>query len=127
MSRRTLRGAGDRGATLVESALVLPILVLLVFGVVEFGRAYNAQVTLTHSAREGVRELAINQDPAAAASKAVAAATSLDPTDLTVTASSCTAGYDATLTVSYPFTYDIPLLGSQTLTLTGTGVMRCGG
>ncbi len=117
----------DRGATLVESALVLPILILLVFGVVEFGRAYNAQVTLTHAAREGVRELAITQNSSSASTKAVDAAVSLDPTDLTVTASSCTAGTDATLSVSYPFTYDIPLLGSQTITLTGTGVMRCGG
>lgn len=117
----------DRGATLVESALVLPILVLLVFGVVEFGRAYNAQVTVTHAAREGVRELAITQNPSAASNKAVNAATSLNPADISVSATNCTAGFDASLSVTYPFTYDIPLLGSQTINLTGTGVMRCGG
>ncbi len=117
----------DRGATIVEAALVLPLLVMLVFGVVEFGRAYNAQVTLTHAAREGVRELAITQNPSAASDRAKAAATSLDASQLSVSATNCSAGTSAELTISYPFTYEIPFVGSQTVTLTGEGVMRCGG
>ncbi len=123
----TLRRPTDRGSTLVETALMLPLLVLLVFGVVEFGRAYNAQVTLTHAAREGVRELALTRDSTAAASRAVSAATSLDASSLSVTTTSCGPGEDAKLKVSYPFTYDIPLFGQSTITLTGEGVMRCGG
>ena len=123
--------ADDRGATLVELALVLPILVLLVFGIVEFGRAYNAQVTLTHAAREGARVLALTRDAGAAETAAVGAATSLDPAQLSVTSDSCDPGLPTQVTLSYDFTYDIPLLGSDTLTLTltltGTGVMRCGG
>ncbi len=117
----------DRGSTLVETALMLPLLVLLVFGVVEFGRAYNAQVTLTHAAREGVRELALTQNSVSAANKAVTAATSLDPSDLSVVTSACNPGQATTLKISYPFTYDIPLFGQSTITLTGEGVMRCGG
>ncbi len=56
----------DDGAALVEFALVLVLLVLIMFGIIGFGRAYNAQVTLTHASREGVRVLAITGDPAAA-------------------------------------------------------------
>ncbi len=119
--------AGDRGAALVETALVLPILILLIFGIVEFGRAYNAQITLTHSAREGVRELAITQDVGQATTTAKNAATSLDPAQISVTTTSCNTGQPVTLTVSYPFTYDIPLFGSNTINMTGSGVMRCGG
>ena len=40
---------------MVEFALVLPVLVLLLFGIIEFTRAYNAKTTMTHAAREGAR------------------------------------------------------------------------
>ena len=56
----------DDGAALVEFSLVLVLLVLITFGIIGFGRAYNAQVTLTHATREGVRVLVITGDPAAA-------------------------------------------------------------
>ena len=45
---------------------MLVLLVLITFGIIGFDRAYNAQVTLTHASREGVRVLAITGDPAAA-------------------------------------------------------------
>ncbi len=38
---------GERGAAAVEFALVLPLLVALVLGIVDFGRAYNQQVSKT--------------------------------------------------------------------------------
>ena len=47
------------GAAAVEMALVLPLLLLLVFGIVDFGRALNLQITLTQAAREGVRPAAL--------------------------------------------------------------------
>lgn len=117
----------ERGAAAVEFALILPILIMLVFGVVEFGRAYNAKVTLTHAAREGVREYALTQDSSAGADTAVAAATSLDPAQISVSATACLPGQPTSLTVSYPFTWEVPLIGSGTMALSGTGVMRCGG
>ncbi len=58
------RKARDRGATAVEFALVLPLLLLLVFGIIDFGRALNAQITLTQAAREGARLEALG-DPSA--------------------------------------------------------------
>ena len=61
-STRFQRLRQDRGASMVEFALILPLLVLLIFGLVEFGRGYNAQITLTHAAREGVRTLAVTKD-----------------------------------------------------------------
>ena len=121
------RFMNDRGASAVEFALILPILVLLVFGTVEFGRAYNANVTLTHAAREGVRVLAITRDAAQASNAAVIAATSLDPTQIAVSTAACNPGQPTQVSLTYPFTYDIPLLGTNTIMLNGTGVMRCGG
>lgn len=45
----------SRGASLVELALALPILVMLLVGMVSAGIAYNHQLALTHAAREGGR------------------------------------------------------------------------
>ena len=56
----------DRGAAAVEFALVMPVLLSLVVGIAEFGRAYNVQATLSGAAREGVRVMAVKNDAAAA-------------------------------------------------------------
>jgi hypothetical protein len=55
-------------------ALVLPILILLIGGIVDFGLMFNAQIGLTHAAREGVRVEAIGTgDPLQEASDAFVA------------------------------------------------------
>lgn len=46
---------GERGQDLVEFALVLPLLVLLFFGIIEFGRVIFTYNTLANAAREGAR------------------------------------------------------------------------
>jgi Flp pilus assembly protein TadG len=43
------------GATAVEFAIVLPILLMLLFGIISMGLIYNQQLTLTQAAREGAR------------------------------------------------------------------------
>ena len=57
-----MRGAARRvpakeegGQALAEMALALPILLVLVFGIIEFGSAWRAQQVITNAAREGVR------------------------------------------------------------------------
>jgi Flp pilus assembly protein TadG len=45
----------ERGANLIEAALVLPLLLLLLAGVVDLGRAFYSYVTLTNAVREGAR------------------------------------------------------------------------
>ena len=55
MTDRIPGGRPRRGQALVEFALVLPLLMLVLFGIVEFGRAWNAKQVLTDAAREGAR------------------------------------------------------------------------
>ena len=52
---RRLRQRSERGAALIEAAIVLPVLLLVVFGVFEFGFAFKNSLTLTSSTRSGAR------------------------------------------------------------------------
>lgn len=130
-----MRKDSQRGAVAVEFALLLPILVVLVMGIMEFGRAYNAQITLTHSARESVRSMAISNNPVAAKNRAVTTAVGLNPAlspanvAIVTTASpntACAPAATATVTISYSLPSLTGLFGSA-IPLTGKGVMRCGG
>jgi Flp pilus assembly protein TadG len=131
------RRATDRqsGAAAVELALVLPILLVLVFGIVDFGRAYNATISLTQAAREGARVRALGGDAAATAARVQLAAGFLPAASVTVASgAACPANPSATdvatVTATTTFTYATPigaLAGFATgpITLSGTGVMRC--
>ncbi len=118
----------------MEFALVLPILLLLVFGIIDFGRAYNAKIELAGAAREGVRIWATSENFSRAEEAARNATPGLESARLTVPPpTACTYGDPTTLTIEYRFSYITPLpaflSGSNTstsdITLTGTGVMRC--
>ena len=62
MSRRQAKGRDrSRGQSLVEFALIFPIIVLLVVGFVEVGRAVFAYNTIANAARQAVRVAAVNQ------------------------------------------------------------------
>ncbi len=129
----------ERGASAVEFAFIVPLLILLVLGIAEFGHAFQVQGTLSAAAREGVRAMALHNDPAEAKAVVRNAASSLDPgiTDAQITirvvggtAASCpTTGAGTTavrLTIKYPMPFLTGFFGSG-IDLTGTGVMRCNG
>jgi Flp pilus assembly protein TadG len=58
------RARSEDGVALVEFALVLPVLVLLLFGMLDFGKAFNYWIDETHLANEGARLAAVNRNPA---------------------------------------------------------------
>lgn len=49
----------DRGAAAVEFALVVPVLLFVVFGIIDFGRMLNAQLQVSEAAREGARAASV--------------------------------------------------------------------
>ena len=61
MSRRAARN-GERGQALVEFALILPILLILLLGILDFGRAVAAYNSVSNGARSGARVAIVNQD-----------------------------------------------------------------
>lgn len=51
----------DAGAAAVEFALVSVLLLMMIVGIVEFGRLYSAKLAVTHAAREGARQAAVDR------------------------------------------------------------------
>ncbi|MCB5272967.1 hypothetical protein BJG92_00479 [Arthrobacter sp. SO5] len=124
------RSSSERGAAAVEFALIVPLLLLLLLGVVEFGRVFNAQLQLGAAARESVRVMAVQKQAGPAVSAAIDGAPNLSPAltagNVQITPASCAAATDVTVTITYSVTLLTGLFGA-TVPLTGRAVMRCGG
>jgi Flp pilus assembly protein TadG len=107
----------ENGQTLVEFALVAPLLLLILFGIVQFGIAFRDSVTLSDAVRVGARKAAVSRtasDPKAAVELSVKkAAADLDTSAVTVTVDasggSWQPGSDVTVSATYP--YEINILG----------------
>lgn len=139
INRRSLK---ESGAVAVEFALILPIFLVLVLGIAEFGRAFNIQVSLSEAGREASRYAAIHcsetgYSVSSAQSAGIAAAPSVGllASNIVISYSgtgTCASGNNAVATVSYTtawmtgFPALIPGMPAS-LTVKGTGVMRCGG
>jgi Flp pilus assembly protein TadG len=117
----------SRGQSMVEFALVFPILLLILMGLFDFGRAIVAYNTVSEAARNGARVSIVNQTPAdicaVAASRAVAlslpttCAPNATAVGVYVTASSggasCTAiNCVQTVKATYQFRAITPIIGS---------------
>jgi hypothetical protein len=56
-------GGDERGVALVEFVLVLPLLLVILFGMLDFGRVFNYWIDATHLANEGARFAVVNNNP----------------------------------------------------------------
>ena len=141
----THRLRSDRGAAIIETALTLPLVLLVAVGIFEFGRAYQTSQVLTNAAREGARVAVLPNAAASAASTRVTAylqsgqLSSPSSASITVTMVSIDIGAGAAapasrVTVRYPFEFMVlqPIArlvarGSTAgapLTMTASAVMR---
>jgi Flp pilus assembly protein TadG len=121
---RVHRRRDDRGAAAVEFALVLPLLVLLIVGMIQFGFVFNAYITVTHAAREGARMAAVN---AFSVSAVKGEMVPLDTSKVSITStlmSDATYGDYYRVVVSYPYKLTIPFWGTRNLNLSSTAQMR---
>jgi Flp pilus assembly protein TadG len=141
MNRRPARkDTRERGAAAVEFALLLPLLLLIIFGTIDFGRALNAQITLTQAAREGARLASIGDSYAAVQTGTQGAATGLSsvvvppPPKFTACTAGAGPGVNAVVNVTYSFSFITPvaffasMFGSSfgsAITLSAQGVMPC--
>lgn len=121
----------EGGAAMVEMALILPILIILVFGIIQFAIAFNRVQGLHAAAREGARTASISTSSVGDVEARVTAALvginydAAPTTAVTPTICDGRQGEEVTVTVTAPYTIAIPLLPPRTITLTGQGVFRC--
>ena len=126
-------GKREKGQNLVEFALILPLFLLLVVGMAEFGRGWMTRNILTGAAREGAREAAVQEDFGDSQTFGTARVNSV-LTSAGITADSVNVfdpglpvnsiQVDVTYTVSVFLAGFIPGLSGSTFGLTGTATMR---
>jgi Flp pilus assembly protein TadG len=117
----------ERGAAAVEFAIVLPVLMAILFGVIEYGRVFFIQNSITNAARVGARTMVIESAAGLAgaagdAQAKAAAAAAVSPVGTAVTA--CSTGGVTTMTVTYSLTALSGFLPVPAQ-LTGKAQMRC--
>ena len=125
--RNTL--GNEKGQNLIEFALVVPMLLLLVFGIAEFGRAWMTQNILTGAAREAVRLLAVPPGVISPRDRADNVLISAGITTAFVSVNDPGVAFGpVSVTVNYNFPVVvvgfIPGLNSATFPLTSTTTMR---
>lgn len=102
------------GQAMVETALVLPLVLLILLGIAQFGLIMSAQLTLQNSAREGARLGATGAGDSAVSDRVVATAGILDPARLTIVVtpgeSSRIQGSNIAVRVGYRMDIIIPII-----------------
>ncbi|NPV70762.1 MAG: pilus assembly protein [Firmicutes bacterium] len=106
----------ERGTAMVEMGLVLPVFLLVLVGVMEFGLLINAFVTVQHAAREGVRLGITGATDSEITDRVRAAAVPLSPALVNVSVApapwSRERGQPLTVTVQYTHTFLTPLISA---------------
>lgn len=113
----------DRGQSLVELAIVLPILLALLVGIFEMGRAWNVYQVVTNAAREGARTAVIPSNSASTVETTIDGYLSdagLDPSIATVTITGQGAGVGTPTKVDIAYPYEFAFLG-PVVSLMGDG------
>nr|MBC7243923.1 pilus assembly protein [Chloroflexota bacterium] len=128
-TNRTTKRQRERGESLVELALVLPVLLLILISILDLGRAVYAYHVVANCAREGARFGATAEiNPTAVADVVRNTAVGLDTSQLSVTVTYPTNA--VRVEVSYNFRLITPLvalaIGRQTLTLSSAATMYKG-
>jgi Flp pilus assembly protein TadG len=134
---RLTRRRGDRGQTIVEFALILPIFILVLVGIVDFGRAVYASSTIQNAAREAVRVAIVDQNVTVIETEAIeqAVALHIGAADVDVTfldddytSGPCSTTPDvgciAEVEVRYAYTAATPILGNIVGTINMSGSSR---
>jgi Flp pilus assembly protein TadG len=112
VSKRAFKG--NAGQSLVEFAILVPVLMGVVIGIFEFGRAWNVDQVLTNAAREGARLAVIETSSEGDVIEAVETAlenASLDTSLATISVDGVEDDYGSPATVQIEYPYEFIFLG----------------
>ncbi|NJD01861.1 MAG: pilus assembly protein [Ruminiclostridium sp.] len=120
-----------KGQTLVETALVLPIIILILMGILDFGMMFNNYLVVGNASREGARNAAVGATDMEIISIVGTVSGTLDASKITTEISPGESlrkkGDEVAVTVKYRYDFLTPLIGaffSGNVELTGTSIMR---
>lgn len=101
----------EDGQSLVEFVLVIPIFLLVLFSIVDFGMAFHAWITVTNSAREGARIGSVRATSGEIEQRVRDTATSLEQANLSVGVTNAEGqpGESVVVDVSYSYSLMTPL------------------
>ena len=133
-----LRRRRTAGQSLVEFALIVPVFMLIAFGIFDFGLAFDSSLTISNAAREGARYGATYPDTTAITNRVKTVAGRLNDARLTVTVScktstgaacsggmaGATTGTTVVVSVTYSYQMITPIVFGTTLPLSSTAQMR---
>jgi len=110
----------QKGQGLVEFALILPVLILILMAIIEFGFMFNSYLTLSNGVREAGRSAALGADDATVELRLREAASSLDGSQLaiTVTPAHRSRGDQITVEATYTYQFLTPIISG----IFGSGV-----
>ncbi len=126
---------GEKGAAAVEFAILLPVLVTVLFGIIEFGFAFYTKEVLTNASREAARSGIVQAAPKPTVPEIQTVVTTyltgtgVDPATAITTVNGAGGAFptDLTVTVTYPYAFTVlpnfAGIGSL-ITLTAQTVMR---
>lgn len=104
----------QKGQATVELALCLVILLLIIFGIIDFGRIFQAYLTTNHASREGARLATLGAADTEIINATKDAAQSLDTDNLTVIVTPQKdlrkRGVYVTVSTTYPVLISVPLM-----------------
>lgn len=108
--------ASRKGQAAVELALILPVLVLLLVGLLQVGMLLEDYLQLQSATEQGARAAILGLSDTQITQTVDQSAPQLNPSNIQITvspsASQRTPGSEVTVTATYPVTIDIPLLQS---------------
>ena len=113
----------EKGASAVEFALILPVFIVIIFAILQFGIVFNNWIALTYAAREGVRLAAVDEYDESIVRQRVP--TAKIETIEVVWPLEKEIGEPVTVNVTGKvFNLDIPFLSSKAVSLTSSATLR---
>lgn len=126
-----MKKKNNRGQALVETALVLPIILLILLGIIDFGLMFNNYLVVSNASREGARTAAVGATDSEITSLVANVAATLDVSKITVTITPSQSlrkkGDEVVVTVDYDYNMITPIISSiipGPLHLSSRSVMR---
>lgn len=108
--------AGRKGQSAVETALILPIIVLILTGIIDFGLLFNNYLVITNASREAARNAAVGSTDVNINSLVAGMTSTLDNTKLKTTIYPAEAlrkkGDEVTVTIEYDYKLITPVIGA---------------